>query len=197
MNKLKSYLISGAITLLLAIGFIGGWKSFPRFNPYPIVTTVTEYVYDTVIHNIPNDIHHYSVKDSIIYTIIHDTIPADTAAIVKDWQATRKYDREFKDTNIVVNLTDYVTHNRLMDNFSFNYELLNSQTITYNNVDETTIYNSYFQVGLGVPFKNINCIQLEANYIFPKGYAGAYWMPELKSLGAKVGVTIIKFKSRK
>ena len=205
MNKLKSYLISGAIVIILGLGFWAGWKSHSALQPCPTITVDTIEVYDPYWHHIADSLAGLPPKE-VIKWLPQDTlyipgdsvlVNVDTAAILKDYFSVYKYQWEKLDSGLLqVNLETTVTKNKPIK-YDLKYKILRPQSVIINNIDNSVLYNSYIMAGVDIPFKNINYITLELFYIFPKGYIKTLYTPELESFGVGVGATIIKFKQKK
>jgi hypothetical protein len=114
--------------------------------------------------------------------------------ILEDYFATYAYSRTWKDSLLQVNLYDTISRNKLINN-QFSYKLLQPQTIIKN--EYTTNYSRYLSYGLYLPFPDNKLFTVDITYTYPKGYFGISYMPEKKALGCKVGMTIMKFKSKK
>lgn len=176
------------------MGIVCGWKIYPKMRPCPVVTSDTLIIRDTVWHTIVDSFPMYVAgKDSIIYrdSLIYANV--DTAQILKDWYAIHIYDREWKDTNIVVTMKDFITQNKSVHNV-FNYKILRPQTIIQNNIDNSIHYNKYVTLGISVPFKEITHVNLDARYQWSKGYIGTFYSSDLKSFGVSGGVVLFKLK---
>lgn len=220
MNKLKSYLIASVITMILGIGFYGGWSLYPRLKPCPNITSDTITVLDT---------NWYKLEDSLKLTIGNlqakvdywknhrDTIklpgdsilvPADvdTAAILKDYFSIYRYGWEKSDSNITVVDSVTITENTPIDHM-IRYKLNKPFTTIINTIDNSIWYNRYIQLGLEMPVYNLNTkqvllnqlydIKLNLHYIYPKGYVGVDWQPNTNILSVEGGINIMKLKNRK
>ena len=198
MKKWQIYLIAVLTVLLVGIG--SGWKLHKTLRPCPAIVHDTTYVWDTVVHTIIDHVPYYIQHLDTI--IVQDTIiqPVDTSEILKDYFAIHIYDREWKDTLLQVNMKDYISQNKSIHN-EFKYKILRPQQVIINTEDNRIYYDKYIQLGIGVPIQNfqenIKYAQVEANYVFPKGYVGAYYEPQIKSFGAKAGITVLKFRKLK
>ena len=190
--NLKFKIASGAILIALILIFWLGWHFGKGRVRCPEITNDTIVVHDTSWHVIYDTTFISSKPDTIYNT---DTVykDVDTAVILKDYFLKKGYEWQKKDSNIVVNGYSIVKENRLIST-DIKYKWLKPTTTTITNVDNSIHYNKYIYGGLGIPFKNFNYINLELTYAFPKGYVSGYWVPELKSFGAKAGVTLFKFE---
>jgi len=79
----------------------------------------------------------------------------------------------------------------------FDYKIKRPQTIIVNTVDNSSHYNRYITVGLGMPLNDPNYFSIEGTFQTEKYYAGASYIPELKSFGIRAGIPIVKFKKVK
>jgi len=194
LNKLL--IVAGMILFILT--FIMGCEHGKKSVKCPVITTDTITHVDTVEYHIKDTVKFYvKVPGTIIYVKV-PVLPTkeDTARILKDFYALHPYSRSWHDKNVEISLNDTLTQNNYLHN-DFSYKILRPETTVINTTDNSISYEHFIQLGLGVPFSNVKYTSLEANYIFPKGNLGAFYMPEIKSFGAKVGVTIIKFKTKK
>jgi hypothetical protein len=184
--------------LLLLIGNFIGWSIRKATFHCPPISTTTVVIHDTVQHNIPTYVPYYLTRvDSIVYRdTVRIPVNIDTVALIKDYFAQHYYTREWQDSLLNVNQVDMVTENKIYPQ-KFTYVIKRPQTIINNVVDNSVSYSKYIQFGVGVPISNVNYVNVEASYIFPKGYVKAYYMPEIKSFGGGVGVTLFKFKTIK
>jgi len=177
----------------LAGSFIGGCQYGRSKVKCPEIVSNTVLVHDSIIHHIVDTFPYYIVKrDSIIKRV---EVPAnvDTAAILQAYYDVYKYDRQFKDSLLQVNLTDYVSQNDFQGS-DFSYKILRAQTIVNNTIDNTVTYNRYIYFGLDVPLMDVNYVELEATFNWERGYVGVGWEPKIKSINLKAGVPIFKFK---
>lgn len=192
MKTLKNILLGILIAVLLLLGGWAGYKIYPAYHPCPDISSDTIYVYDTILHYIPDTIPYYIVKrDTIIYrdTVFKDI---DTAEILKDYYALHHYTRNWEDSLLTVTLKDVITENKPIDNV-FTYKLLKPQTIV-NNVINTYSYSRYVTIGMDIPLKDIKYVNIELLYVTKRFYGGIGYNPNLNSLTAKGGITMFKMK---
>ena len=197
MNKINLIIGGIIVTLLLSIGIWGGWNLHKEFKPCPTVTTDTIIKYDTTWYTIYDTIPIHTT-DTIFVPGDTIIIPADvdTAAILKNYFSVVDYTWSKQDSNIRFDMTTRVTQNRPVK-YEFDYKLLKPFTTVINDIDNSVTYNRYLYFGIDVPIKNIRYLELEATYNWEKGYLGVGYTPELKSVNAKLGVSIIKFNKVK
>jgi len=190
--KPKDYLMLIAFILILSASFLGGYKYHAYKVKCPEIKRDTVWITNTEVHTIPNDIHHY--HDSLITVIHYDTIPADvdTAAILAAYYAVYEYSRSWKDTLLKVDLTDWISQNRILDT-RFAYQILQPQTIITNTVNEIR-YDKYIYLGMDLPLKDIKYFNLDLIFAAPGWYAGAGYNVNLKSVTLKGGVRLFKFE---
>jgi len=121
---LKFILLISSFCIIFLLGYYNS-----RHSKEIIHTSDTLKIYDTIPHNIDHSTIHL---DTILYpdTIL---IPSkiDTQKILKDYYSVHQYSREFKDTNIVVNLLDDITKNNIY-NKQFTYKILKPTEIIHN-----------------------------------------------------------------
>ena len=190
--NLKFKIASGAILIALILIFWLGWHFGKTRVRCPQITNDTIFIHDTNWVVI-NDTTYYPLKPDTIIDVDTFLIDVDTNAILKKFFNQYGYEWEQKDSNIVINGYTSISQNTILKN-DIKYKWLQPTTTVVNNLDNSIHYNKYLYAGLGVPFKNFNYINLELTYAFPKGYISGYWVPELKSFGAKAGVTLFKFE---
>lgn len=190
--KPKDYLTLIAFILILSASFLGGYKWHAYRVKCPTVESDTVWIRDTVIHTIPNDVHHY--HDSLITVIHYDTIPrdVDTAKILAAYFNVNEYSRTWKDTLLKVELTDWISQNKVFDT-RFTYQILRPQTIINNTVNEIR-YTKYIYLGADVPLKDIKYFNMDLIFAAPGWYAGAGYNIKLKSASLKAGVRLFKFE---
>lgn len=190
--KPKDYLLLIAFILILSASFLGGYKFYGYKNRCPEIQRDTVWVRDTVIHTIPNDVHHY--HDSLITVIHYDTIPADvdTAQILAAYFDVKEYARTWKDTLLKVELTDWISQNRILDT-RMTYQILRPQTVI-TNVTNDIRYTKYIYLGADVPLKDIKYFNVDLIFAAPGWYAGAGYNIKLQSLSLKAGVRLFKFE---
>lgn len=204
MSKVNLIVGGVVVLLLLGVGMLGGWQLHKGIRPCPTVTTDTIVKYDTMWYTIHDTVPVHKI-DTIYVPGDTIEIPADvdTALILKNYFSVIDYTWSKQDSNIMFDMTTRVTQNRPIK-YDFNYKLLKPFTTIINNIDNSVTYNHYVQAGLSIPVYgydstkvNMQNLSLEAAYVFPKGYVGASWQPNTKSISARAGVTLFKFKKVK
>ena len=195
MSKDLRNIIIGLIILLLLLSgaFLGGWSSHKKYRPCPIITSDTIIIHDTVTHHIVDSFPYYIATLDTIF--LPDTIlqPVDTASILKNYFSTFVYNREWKDSIINVNLTDYISQNRPVKN-EFSYKVIKPFTTVINNVDNSITYNRYFQIGISDEIKNIKNLGLNAQFVMPKWYVEYSYIPNMNTHSIGAGVTLFKLR---
>lgn len=190
--KTKDYILVGLVLIALAGVFYFGWTMHSKYNPCPVITSDTVYVYDTITHVIPDTIPYMVVKyDSIVYrdTVFKDV---DTATILRDYFAEHYYTRHWNDTLISVTQHDVITENKFKDS-DFTYKLLKPVTVI-KNVVNNTFYNRYVTIGAGVSLKDIKHVDLEVDYVTKNWYGGIGYDAGLNFVSIKGGVTIMRIR---
>ena len=195
MSKDLRNIIIGIIILLLLLtgAFLGGWSSHKKYRPCPTITSDTIIIHDTVTHHIVDSFPYYIATLDTIF--LPDTIlqPVDTASILKNYFSTFVYNREWKDSIINVNLTDYISQNRPVKN-EFSYKVIKPFTTVINNVDNSITYNRYFQIGISDEIKNIKNLGLNAQFVMPKWYVEYEYIPNMNTHSIGAGVTLFKLR---
>lgn len=203
MKNIKTYLIIVAVIIVaLFSAYIGGCQHGKKLCTTDIVTN-TVIVHDTLIHQIVDTFPYYiQGEERIIYRDTGTYHVVDTAYILRDYFATHITDNIFQDSLLKVDLQMHISENQLMHSV-FKYRILRPQEIINTTVDKSVHYYRYVYFGTGLPvypFKsnnnisNINYIQLEGIYAFPKGYVRAGWQPYTKQFNLSAGVKIFKFR---
>jgi hypothetical protein len=212
--NLFSKILVGAIIVAFAASFYFGSRYGRTLVKCPVTTSDTIYVQDTSWHylrdslfNTIDSLNNIKSKVDTLYqpgdTIYGDI---DTLAILNKFYSKYGYEWEKKDSNILINGYTIVSKNEILSN-EVKYKWLKPQTIINNetNIDNSITYNKYVYGGVGLPvypFKyktisNINYINLELVYVYPKGYTRVSWEPYTNSFSLSSGVTIFKIKERK
>jgi hypothetical protein len=193
LKKNLAFILGGIFLFCMVACFVSGCRYHKNRHPCPEPTIVTNTVilHDTVTHTITQD-HYIQNTDTIIYT---DTIiqPVDTAAILRDFFALHVYSRNWTDSLLTVDLRDTVTQNKFLQN-EFKYRILRPQTIINTTVDQSIHYNKYIYIGATVPIKDLRYAEFDVLGAFKGFYIGTGYIPQLKSLSFKGGLTLFKFK---
>lgn len=204
MNK-NNLIVAGALILfLLTMGFVGGWNAHKTFKPCPTITVDTVTVQDPYWHHIADSLAGLPPKEKVKWLpqdtlfVPGDTVLADvdTAAILKDYFSVYKYEWNKNTDTLNINLQTTVTKNQPIS-YKLNYKFNIPFTTIENNIDNSVTYSKYLYLGIDIPIKNFNYIEVEALYAFPKGYVGVGYEPEIKSFSAKAGVTLFKFNDKR
>ena len=193
MTVIKNYItyIAGAlIVLALVASFIGGYRVHEVLKPCPEVSTDTVYIYDTTWKYIYQDKYHIK-HDTVTFT---DTVPAyvDTAAILKDYYASHIYQREWQDSTIIITLQDSISQNFPWST-GIKYRLLQPQQVI-NNVTINHNYSRYLYGGISGNSVDLSSVSLDLTYAAPGFYVGAGYMPYVKGVSMRAGVTLIKLR---
>lgn len=197
-NDMKNWYL--VIALILMAGcFWGGWQSYPRFRPCPEVQRDTLYVYDTVVHFIPDTVPWYIVKMDTV--IVNHNIPAvvDTNAILAEFYNFHYYTRDWYDINqsdtlIHIRLEDIISQNMPLDN-NFSYRYYKPTQIINNSVTDVN-YQSYLYAGLSAPFKDYKWSSINVYLANKVLLAGVGYIPVYGGLNVTVGFKLIQFRQR-
>ncbi len=218
LNNIKAWFIKNLKIILLAVllicllaSFISGCR-YHKFNfPCPEPKTDTLLVVDTTWHRVVDSLNRVvdslknrpEPKPEIVYEPGEPyPVPADidTAAILHDYYTTYRYTWYYPDSSlwtskddIHVKLKTTVTQNKPVV-YDFSYQWLKPQTVINNSVDQSIHYTRYVYLGLSLPIKDFSYAEIEALYAFRKGYVGAGYIPSIRSVTVKTGVTLFKFK---
>jgi hypothetical protein len=181
--------------IVLLLGILGGWNLHKILRPCPAIIHDTISIVDSVeIHIIDHAPFYVQHLDTILYP---DTIlqQVDTAKILKNYFALHIYDRDWKDTNIVITLRDTITQNKYLHN-DFAYKILRPQTIINNTVDNYIIYNHYGFIGFTGVLKDYKQSSIDFIYAAPKLYLGVGYNPYINGVNFKAGIKLFKFKTK-
>lgn len=192
----KTVLVLGIIALSALLGaFIYiGYTIYPKLNPLPETKTDTVLLHDSIWITFNND-QPYSLKpDSIIHI---DSIPSfvDTAAILKDYFAEVYYNKQFRDSNIVISDSIMITMNRLKANH-IRYKWLKPIQIVTNVTNNNTFYTSYLSFGLDVPFYDPKLTEIASLLTMKKGSIGIGFVPYNQQFNLKCYITAYHFRGR-
>lgn len=204
MNKNNLIVAGGLLLFLLTVGFIGGWNAYKTFKPCPTITVDTVKVEDPYWHHIADSLAGLPPKEKIKWLpqdtlfIPGDTMfkDVDTLAILRDYYSVYQYEWNKNNDTLNINLLTTVTKNQPIS-YKLNYKFNIPFTTVENNIDNSVTYGKYIYLGIDVPIKNFNYIEVEALYAFPKGYIGVGYEPEIKSFSAKAGITLFKFNNKR
>jgi len=147
-------------------------------NPSEVlVETDTIHQYDTITYTIENDIHHYHEVLDTIFLPIEISNNIDTNQIITNYFSTYVYDREFKDTNILVNITDSISQNEI-HNEKFEYKILKPMTTTVINKNVANKDYNNIYVGATFPqYQNKEYFKVNLLYSHKKGYFNFGYRP--------------------
>jgi hypothetical protein len=197
MTKLLKYITGVLAVFLLILAFWGGWKTHSKFRPCPEVQRDTLYVYDTVVHFIPDTVPYYIVKKDTV--IVNHYIPADvdTSAILADYYNFHYYSRDWYDINqsdtlIHIRLEDVISQNMPLDN-NFSYRYYVPQTIINNSVTNVR-YQSYLYAGLSVPLNDYKWSSFNVYLANRTFLVGAGYIPAYNGLNVTGAFKLAKFK---
>lgn len=192
MNKVLNYIFAGLFLLLLIASFIGGYKYYPLRKPCPQIVSDTVYVYDTVVHYIPDTIPWYIYKKDTVIVTKTEFKDVDTAAILQDYYAIHYYNRIWEDSLVKITLEDAITENRPLQNI-FKYQMLKPQTVIENKIIDTR-YSRYLYAGLNVPINKPEYMSIDLLAAGQKCYLGVGYSPGMKSINVKGGVKLFQFR---
>lgn len=184
------------IVILFALGYILGTKTSSNIDTFPVLHVDTIVTYDTTIQYIPNDIHHYHTSIDTFYSPPDTITLIDTVSILKDYYTIKSYNREWSDSNLIVNFTDTVYKCKLYPNPLFSYKIMRPTTII-NNVTNVNNYRRYVYIGTSIPINNsFNNVGINTIYASPKGYLGYQYEPfnQYYKHEIKVGLKLLTFK---
>jgi len=186
------WIILLAVICLIA-GCICGKKWSDAVNA-PIVQTDTILVFDTIVHEIPIDVHHYTQVIDTVYSTEYVEIPADvdTMAILTDYFRTFRYTRNWNDSIIEVELVDFVTQNKITNSNWLQYKLLQPQTVITNTTEYNT-YSKYITLSLDTDFRLVSP-SFGVNYVGKTFGGGIRYYPVQNVWGAGISYTLIKLK---
>jgi hypothetical protein len=176
----------------LGLFFVLGYRTYPKLNPPPEQKIDTIRIYDTVLHEITNDVHHYKTKiDTVIFrdTVFRDV---DTSEILKDYFAFYIYDRVWQDSLLTVVIKDTISQNKPIGNL-FTYKILRPQEII-TNVTNTYVYSRSLYIDFSIDIKKAENVNFGLSYAFSRYLIGIQYNPSLNTFGLKGGVRIAKFR---
>jgi hypothetical protein len=187
---MKSELIKLLVIVLLSFGL--GFLLARVTKKCQVPSTEIVYVHDTITHTINNDYHHY--HESVLVDTVELPTNIDTNKILQNYFNKYAYNREWNDSNLIVNLNDVVTQNRF-ENSKFSYQLLKPQTIITNTTNITN-YSKYLTLNLRVPItpEFNKDFEIGLQYQMKKMNLGVWVEPYSKTFSVSGGVTLFKFK---
>lgn len=177
--------------LVLLLTFFLGKNTGKNSVKCPELTTDTIYKYDTVTHVIYKPYYH--IKHDT--TIIADTIPVniDTAEVIQGFYAKDVFRREWEDSLINIVLYDTISQNQPIAS-QITYKLLKPTEIINNSVTNKTIYNRYLYGGASINTVDLKLSSLELVMANPRWYGAVGYMPGVKGVNLRAGITIFNFK---
>ena len=197
MKKAETIIVIVALIALLAGAFWGGYKYYPKKNPPPVVTVDTFYIKDTTTHSIPDVPPEYIVKwkdrlvrDKAWIDSIVAANKVDTFNIIADFYDLFVYERAWGDSLITVNLIDTISQNMPIGNI-FEYKILRPQQVIEQKTYFNTNYARYVYLGVDIP-ATVNSFNPELLYAFRRGYIGAGYQSNQKTISLKVGVKLFQ-----
>ena len=129
MKKIfKNFQTLTIIGLVIVIFLLRECKGESKSDPIEPVTIVKiETKYDTIVETVETYIPEYRTKvkwKTVHDTIeVHDTIPTDTASILKDYFATYAYTDTLKTDSVTFIVNDTISQNRILSR-GINYSLV-------------------------------------------------------------------------
>tara|TARA_R110001583_G_scaffold98958_2_gene244125 strand:+ start:2376 stop:3035 length:660 start_codon:yes stop_codon:yes gene_type:complete len=149
LKDFKTLTIIGLIIVIFLLRECRGEKSPIPTEPVTIVKIETKY--DTIVETVETYIPEYRTKvkwKTVHDTIeVHDTIPTDTASILKDYFETYAYTDTLKTDSVTFVINDTISQNKILSR-GINYSLVYPTTIisTEREVNKRELYIGF---GLG------------------------------------------------
>jgi hypothetical protein len=149
-KNFQTLIIIGLVIVIFLLRECRGNKSTTPTEPVTIVKVETKY--DTIVKEVKSYIPKYVKKiqwktKTVHDTIeIHDTVPADTLSIVKDYFSARIYNDTLKEDSVTLIINDTISQNRVISR-NIKYSLVYPTTIiqTEREVNKRELY-----VGFGI-----------------------------------------------
>ena len=138
-KNFQSLIIIGLIIVIFLLRECRGEKSPLPTEPVRVVKVETKY--DTIVKEVKSYVPKYVKKiqwktKTVHDTVeIHDTVPADTLSIVKDYLSARIYNDTLKEDSVTLIINDTISQNRII-----------SRNIKYSLVYPTTIIQTEREV---------------------------------------------------
>lgn len=196
-NNIVIITVSIAVLLVLGLAFWGGYSYHAAIQSPTIPESDTIYVYDTVLHTIPDKPPKYVIKwetrlvrDSAWIDSIAKAHAIDTFNILADFFDLYVYQRQWQDSLIQVTVTDTITQNRPISNV-FEYRILRPQQIIEYPIIKD-VYSRYLYVGAGVPL-GLDSFNPEAIYAFRRGYLGVGYLTKQRAVSLQAGIRIFSW----
>ena len=148
-KNFQSLIIIGLIIVIFLLRECKGESKGTPIEPVTIVKIETKY--DTIVETVETYIPEYRTKvkyKTVHDTVeIHDTIPIDTASILKDYFATYAYTDTLKKDSVTFVINDTISQNKILSR-GINYSLIYPTTIitTEREINKRELYIGF---GLG------------------------------------------------
>jgi len=148
-KNFQTLIIIGLIIVIFLLRECKGESKGAPIEPVTIVKIETKY--DTIVETVETYIPEYRTKvkwKTVHDTIeVHDTIPTDTASILKDYFATYAYTDTLKTDSVTFIVNDTISQNRILSR-GINYSLVYPTKIisTEREVNKRELYIGF---GLG------------------------------------------------
>ena len=149
LKDFKTLIIIGLIIVIFLLRECKGESKGTPIEPVTIVKIETKY--DTIVETVETYIPEYRTKvkwKTVHDTIeVHDTIPTDTASILKDYFETYAYTDTLKTDSVTFIVNDTISQNKILSR-GINYSLVYPTTIisTEREVNKRELYIGF---GLG------------------------------------------------
>ena len=149
LKDFKTLIIIGLIIVIFLLRECKGESKGAPIEPATIVKIETKY--DTIVETVETYIPEYRTKvkwKTVHDTIeVHDTIPTDTASILKDYFETYAYTDTLKTDSVTFVINDTISQNKILSR-GINYSLVYPTTIisTEREVNKRELYIGF---GLG------------------------------------------------
>lgn len=144
----KTLTIIGLIIVIFLLRECRGNRSPIPTEPVTVVKVETKY--DTIVKEVKSYVPQYKTKvkiKTVHDTIrIHDTIPVDTAAILKDYFTTYAYTDTLKEDSVTFVINDTISQNKILSR-GINYNLVYPTTIISK---EREVNKRELYIGFGV-----------------------------------------------
>ena len=148
-KNFQSLIIIGLIIVIFLLRDCKGESKGTPIEPVTIVKIETKY--DTIVETVETYIPKYRTKvkyKTVHDTIeVHDTIPIDTASILKDYFETYAYTDTLKTDSVTFVINDTISQNKILSR-GINYRLIYPTTIisTEREINKRELYIGF---GLG------------------------------------------------
>jgi hypothetical protein len=198
MKQLKIIIPSIVIGIILAVSlwFWGRQTGINQYADNVRVDTIVQIRYDTVVKYIYKT--DYDIRiDTILFPEYIPT-PIDTAGIIIKFFATNVYEREWnKPGELYVYLKDSISMNVPISS-TLEYKILRPDTVIHQTVYQNLIQQSkYLSLGMSYNVANPNLTGFNLTLNTPKWYGGVGYIPGIKGVELRAGITIFKFKDRR